>query len=111
MKSLKFFALLFFVAALITPMVKPSAVKGQGDGAKPANFVDSDRRAAAAIAEALASTPGVTVAELKPALCRTPTECYYREGDNLLYADTHHLTPEGASFALKGFHLPALGGK
>lgn len=42
MKSLKFFALLFFVAALITPMVKPSAVKGQGDGAKPSNFVDSD---------------------------------------------------------------------
>jgi len=80
-------------------------------GFEAPNFVDSDRRAAAAIAEALASTPGVTVAELKPALCRTPTECYYREGDTLLYADTHHLTPQGASFALKGFHLPALGGK
>jgi len=72
------------------------------------NFVDSDRRAAAAIAEVLAATPGVTLAEVKPALCKSPTQCYYRDGDNLLYADTHHLTPAGASFALRGFQLPAL---
>lgn len=42
MKPLKIFALLFFAAALVMPMVKPSAVKGQGPNSKTANFVDSD---------------------------------------------------------------------
>jgi hypothetical protein len=70
--------------------------------------MDSDRRAAAAIAEVLAANPGTMLADVKPALCKSPTECSYRDGDKLLYADTHHLTPEGASFALRGFHLPAL---
>jgi CxxC motif-containing protein (DUF1111 family) len=40
MKPLKIFALLFFAAALVTPMLKPSTVRSQSS--KPANFVDSD---------------------------------------------------------------------
>jgi hypothetical protein len=77
-------------------------------GYETPNFVDSDQRAAAAIAEVLAATPGVALAEVKSALCKSPSECYYRDRDNLLYADSHHLTPDGASFALREFQLPSL---
>lgn len=72
------------------------------------NYVESDRQAASAIRKVMASVPAAILIDLKPRMCRTPTECFYREGDNLLYADTHHLTPDGASFALRGFQLPAL---
>jgi peptidoglycan/LPS O-acetylase OafA/YrhL len=72
------------------------------------NYVESDRLAASAIREVMAATPSAMLVDLKPAMCKTPTECFYRDGDSLLYADTHHLTPDGASFALRGFQLPAL---
>ena len=73
------------------------------------NYVESDRLAASAIREAMTATPSAMLVDLKPAMCKSPTECFYRDGDSLLYADTHHLTPDGASFALRGFQLPALG--
>jgi hypothetical protein len=62
------------------------------------NYVESDRLAAAAIRAVMARVPAAMLIDLKPAMCRTPTECFYRDGENLLYADTHHLTPaSGAS--------------
>ena len=73
------------------------------------NYVESDRLAAAAIREVMAATPSAMLVDLKPAMCKTPTECFYRDGDSLLYADTHHLTPDGANFALRGFQLPVPG--
>jgi peptidoglycan/LPS O-acetylase OafA/YrhL len=72
------------------------------------NYVESDRLAAAAIRAVMARVPAAMLIDLKPAMCRTPTECFYRDGENLLYADTHHLTPDGARFALRGFELPPL---
>jgi hypothetical protein len=34
--------------------------------------------------------------------------CAYRIGDRLLYDDTQHLSANGAAYALRDFHLPAL---
>lgn len=72
------------------------------------NYVESDRLAATAIRKVMTATPSAMLVDLKPAMCKTPKECFYRDGDSLLYADTHHLTPDGSSFALRGFQLPVL---
>ena len=72
------------------------------------NYVESDRLAASAIRKVMAATPSAMLIDLKPAMCKGPAECFYRDGDSLLYADTHHLTPDGASFALRGFQIPVL---
>ena len=42
----------------------------------------------------------------KPALCPTPTQCFYRDGDTLLFGDGTHLSSAGAARALSAFHLP-----
>jgi len=54
------------------------------------------------------SAPNPQLVDLKTNLCRNPSQCAYRDGDRLLFADPHHLTPLGAQYALRGFHLPAL---
>jgi peptidoglycan/LPS O-acetylase OafA/YrhL len=43
----------------------------------------------------------------KPALCLTPAQCAYRDGDTLLYIDTTHLSAAGSRRALTSFPLPA----
>jgi hypothetical protein len=52
--------------------------------------------------------PNVQFVELKPALCGADNMCAYRIGDRLLYDDTQHLSANGAAYALRDFHLPAL---
>ena len=46
--------------------------------------------------------------DLKPALCPSGDECLYRDGDKLLYADSNHLTEDGALYAARGLRLPAM---
>jgi peptidoglycan/LPS O-acetylase OafA/YrhL len=43
----------------------------------------------------------------KLALCPTPTQCFYRDGDTLLFNDNNHLSSAGATRALSAFPLPA----
>jgi hypothetical protein len=42
----------------------------------------------------------------KPAFCPTPSQCAYREGDTLLFVDSTHISPAGATRALTNFPLP-----
>jgi hypothetical protein len=51
---------------------------------------------------------GVEVIDLKPAFCTGAGHCAYRDGDRLLYADSGHLTPYGAQYAVRNLRLPAL---
>jgi peptidoglycan/LPS O-acetylase OafA/YrhL len=43
----------------------------------------------------------------KPALCPTPTQCAYRDGDTLLFNDSTHVSAAGATRALADFPLAA----
>jgi hypothetical protein len=56
--------------------------------------------------EAVEGFPSVNLVDLKARLCRSPGECAYRDGDQLLYADSHHLSPAGARYVLRDFKLP-----
>ena len=58
--------------------------------------------------EATAGLPGVSLVDLKPALCRTPSQCAYRIGDRLLYLDPHHLSSDGARYAVRDLRLSTL---
>lgn len=53
-----------------------------------------------------ARLPGVTLLDPKPALCSSSTQCAYRDGDSLLFIDSSHLSPKGASRALRDLRLP-----
>jgi hypothetical protein len=57
--------------------------------------------------EAAAHLLGVALFDPKPTLCRSSTECAYRDGESLLYFDSSHLSPGGARRALHGLRLPA----
>jgi hypothetical protein len=78
--------------------------------------VASDVLATSLLKETLAGIPSTTSGEapnpqlvdLKPAFCQKLGQCAYRDGDQLLYSDGHHLTADGAYYALRGFHLPAI---
>jgi len=59
--------------------------------------------------ETTARLSGVTLLDPKPALCSNATQCAYRDGDSLLFIDSSHLSPEGASRALRDLRLPATG--
>ena len=77
----------------------PGSARPAGDASIPiANSV---------LEEAVSQFPGVPLIDLAPALCATPTKCAYRDGDTLLYVDSTHLSPAGATRALASFPLPA----
>ena len=57
--------------------------------------------------EETARLQGVTLLDPKPALCSSTTQCAYRDGDSLLFIDSSHVSPEGASRALRDLRLPA----
>ena len=84
--------------------------KDDDSGYATPGFQESDAYADAALRETLAAIPGVTLAELRQSLCKDPDACIYRDGDRLLYGDSHHLTPDGAGYALRAFHLTTPGG-
>jgi peptidoglycan/LPS O-acetylase OafA/YrhL len=58
--------------------------------------------------QTISSLPHVEVVDLKAELCSGPNQCTYREGDQLLYSDTQHLSADGAEYALRHFQLPPL---
>jgi hypothetical protein len=51
---------------------------------------------------------GLEVVDLKSTLCNNQNLCAYMDGNQLLYSDDQHLTPDGARFALRNFRLPRL---
>ena len=57
--------------------------------------------------EAAAHLLGVALFDPKPTLCRSSTECAYRDGESLLFIDSSHLSPDGARRALRDLQLPA----
>jgi len=59
--------------------------------------------------EAAAHLLGVALFDPKPTLCRSSTECAYRDGESLLFIDSSHLSPDGARRALRDLQLPAPG--
>lgn len=77
-------------------------------GLAPAAFTSAADTTAELFRQSIAKLPGVQIIELKANLCNTRNLCAYMQGDELLYADPHHLTNEGAQFALRSFHLPEL---
>ena len=62
----------------------------------------------ALLEQTAAQLPGVTLLDPKPALCASSTQCMYRDGDSLLFIDSSHLSPEGASRALCDLRLSAI---
>lgn len=50
--------------------------------------------------------PGATLVDLRQELCNQAGQCAYRQDDQLIYADTHHVTADGARYALRDFQLP-----
>jgi peptidoglycan/LPS O-acetylase OafA/YrhL len=56
----------------------------------------------------LEGSHGVTMIDLEPELCGGGEECAYRNGERMLYSDFHHLTPDGAQYALRDFRFPSL---
>jgi peptidoglycan/LPS O-acetylase OafA/YrhL len=75
----------------------PGSARPAGDASIPiANSV---------LEEAVSQFPGVPLIDLAPALCPAPTLCSYRDGDTLLYVDSTHLSPAGATRALAAFPL------
>ena len=56
--------------------------------------------------QAVAGLPGVELVHPAAALCASPTRCAYRDGNDLLYIDSSHLSAEGARYALRGLQLP-----
>jgi peptidoglycan/LPS O-acetylase OafA/YrhL len=61
---------------------------------------------ASLIRQAAAPYPGVKVVDLRAALCPSPALCAYRDGGQLLFIDSSHLSPYGASFVLRDFRFP-----
>jgi peptidoglycan/LPS O-acetylase OafA/YrhL len=59
--------------------------------------------------ETTARLSGVTLLDPKPALCSDATQCAYRDGDSLLFIDSSHVSPEGATRALRDLRLPTPG--
>lgn len=55
--------------------------------------------------QALAQSAGVQLIDPKVSLCEDATHCAYREDDILLYADSNHLSPEGARRVLRNYRF------
>lgn len=68
--------------------------------ASPSAMSSDPRTGLALLHEAVGGLPGVDILDLKSALCPSPNQCFYRDGNALLYIDTQHLSADGANFAL-----------
>jgi peptidoglycan/LPS O-acetylase OafA/YrhL len=51
---------------------------------------------------------GVELIDLKPVLCARGDECIYRDGNKLLYADSNHMTADGALYVARGLRFPGM---
>lgn len=54
----------------------------------------------------IANLPGATLVDLRQEFCSQPDRCIYRKDSALLYLDHQHLSPAGAEYALRDFHIP-----
>jgi peptidoglycan/LPS O-acetylase OafA/YrhL len=79
-------------------------------GTKPEGMLSSVAMADEQLKQVLAQFPGVPLIDLSPEFCHHGNECDYRIGNRILYGDSGHLTPYGASHALQHFHLPPAAG-
>jgi peptidoglycan/LPS O-acetylase OafA/YrhL len=76
------------------------------DAAPPSvSSASNNAQAAALLHDALASLPGVTYVDLKHSLCNQSGACAYSKDGRMLYFDHQHVTPDGARYVLKDFHL------
>ena len=72
-----------------------------------APFIDpGTAMATSAVKQTVSQFSGVELVDPKPKLCRDPSQCFYRDGDWLLYEDSQHVSPDGARYALRDFLLP-----
>ena len=75
-------------------------------GATPATMLAAVAIADAQLKTALAEFSNIPRIDLIPEFCTSNNACAYRIGDRILYADAQHLSPYGAQYALRDFHLP-----
>ena len=66
-----------------------------------------DVSSSALLHAAISAVPGVELVDLKHALCNETGRCVYRKGDQVFFNDYQHLSPDGAHYALRDFHLPS----
>jgi peptidoglycan/LPS O-acetylase OafA/YrhL len=66
----------------------------------------SDALAASLLHDAIATLPDTTLVDVKQAFCSQAGKCVYRKDGRLFYLDSQHLSPDGARYALRDFHLP-----
>jgi len=85
------------------PGYDTSGYGAPGDGAVAAE-------ATLVLQQTIAGLPGAALVHLRPSLCNPATQCVYRDGSRLLYVDNNHLSHDGASYALRNFHLPLVAG-
>lgn len=86
------------LATLIAPQPDP--------GTAPSADTSTAAIATAEVQTTLAAFPNVPLISLASRLCSTSNNCVYRNNDTLLYSDPQHLTPAGAAYTLRDFHLP-----
>lgn len=77
-------------------------------GLAPAAFTSAADTSTEVFNEILKSIPGVELIELKSVFCDSHNLCAYMSGNRLLYSDEHHVTEDGAEYALRNFHFPKL---
>jgi peptidoglycan/LPS O-acetylase OafA/YrhL len=77
-------------------------------GYGPMANVSSDAEANSHLKAAMEGLKGVQLVDLKPELCRDSNSCVYRDESHVFYADHHHIDVEGARYALRNFHFPAI---
>ena len=81
----------------------------QGETAAPGRAMDAEmywreNEAAAEIVAKIAAQRGVAIFDLRPRLCGADSCAFYDDGV-LLYQDTNHLSPAGATLAMRGIPL------
>jgi hypothetical protein len=75
-------------------------------GLAPQRSPASAAKVTTLLQQTIARFSGVTLIDLQHQLCNETGRCVYLMDDRLLYRDSHHLTPDGARYALRSFRLP-----
>lgn len=75
-------------------------------GMAPAAFVAASNTSSSLLKQVAGRTAGSELIEPRTMLCNSQNFCKFMDGDRLLYRDGGHLTPDGAQYALRDFHLP-----
>jgi peptidoglycan/LPS O-acetylase OafA/YrhL len=82
---------------------------GIGDqGLAPPAFLPAASMSTKLLSQTQEKLSGVELIDLKSKFCNSQNLCAYIDGDRLLYSDSHHVTPDGARYALQRFRLPGM---